>query len=85
MVNIVPINPLLASQNNSGSHIEPNSHDIVDEGEDSWYVGELNEFLDSIDAIRETDLKSDNDNNDKYMEDVPIAKENPSQRMGPIA
>lgn len=34
---------------------------------------ELNEALEAIDAIRELDLESNND--DRYMEDVPIAKE----------
>lgn len=49
----------------------PNSPEQVDEDEDALHERELNEALDAIDGIRESDLQSDDN---RHMVDVLIAE-----------
>lgn len=53
------------------------------EDDDVWCEKELNEALDAIDAIGDSNLESDNDDNEKHMENVPIAEKTPSKPNGP--
>lgn len=79
MVNIV-IDPWSASQNNKRSRIEPNSPYIVEEDEDAQHERKLTKALDVIDMIRESNLESDNvDDDDSHIHDASIAEEIPSQ------
>lgn len=70
-MNITPIEPQSTSLNEKGCRIKPNSLELVDEDEDVRQERELNE---SLDAIRVSNLESDDN---RHMKDVLIAKEIP--------
>lgn len=83
MVNIAPIEPHSLFRINKRSWIEPNSPNNVKEHDDAQHERELNEVMDAIHAIWEFDLELDNNDDDRHIEDVSMAKEIPSQANEP--
>lgn len=78
MVNISPIEPHSLSWINKRSWIEPTSPNNVKEHDDAQHERELNEVMDAIHAIWEFDLELDNNDDDRHIEDVSMAKEIPT-------
>lgn len=66
---------LVSQWSNKRSLIEPNFPDNIEEDEDARREREINEALEAIDAIRDSDLDL---NEERTKEDVSIAKEIPS-------
>lgn len=78
MVNMGPIELRPIFQSNKMSRTKPNSPDNNEEVEDGWTKRELDEALSTMNSIRESDLESDKDDDDRNMEDVSIVEEIPS-------
>lgn len=72
----LPLKPWSTTRNNKRSPREPDSRNIIKESDarQEW------ELIEVVDAIRESDLESDDD---RYMEDAPIVDESPLQPNEP--